>query len=137
MDKVNNAAEAANAKITSNEDLSELDQCLSPGYTVPFFGCCSDWIGCCIIWWLPCCTMSETRVRLDGRESTWWDVFCCPNSYVTRQSLRHKYNLGSHPTCDAVTWCLCPWCVLHQDARELAKQTGSENRWFLTPGGNL
>jgi Cys-rich protein (TIGR01571 family) len=114
------------------------DSCeFSPGFNAPLFGCLEDCWGCLVTFLLPCCVMTSNRVRVDGRESSWCDIFCCPNPYITRQSMRAKYGYQMHPTMDCLSFIICPFCFVNQNAREISAHAGGDPQWCFTPGPDL
>jgi len=111
------------------ENGAKAHEFLSPGYQEPLFGCFGDPTGCALACCCPCIVAGSTKALLDERPCSVLDALCMAGAYQNRQSLRAKYKLGFYPLKDCLTACCCGACMLHQEARELAKRSGREVVW--------
>lgn len=103
------------------------------GMKTNLFGCLTDLKGCAITCFCPCLVSGTTRTVFDEREWGLFDCICMASPYVTRQSMRHKYNLPRDDVKDCLHATCCMWCMIHQNVRELAEYTDGVNHFTPPP----
>ncbi|OWM90310.1 hypothetical protein CDL15_Pgr014612 [Punica granatum] len=101
------------------------------GWTTGLCDCFDDPSNCCITFFCPCVTFGQTAEVIDKGNTScfcagticvllWYffGVFCC-YTCTYRTKLRGLYSLPGDMCDDCCTHCLCTYCALCQEYREL------------------